>query len=604
MPRTRLLLLAIAALATVLGATSSFSSASFTSQSTNQPAVFTAASDWTPPTVAMNPPASVVSGTVSVSATASDAHSGLASVLIEYLGSTGSWTSICTAAVSPWSCSWDTTARADGTYALRATATDKSGNVTVSDPVSTMVANNVTLVLGDPGSDVRGSLSLSATIYGGGSLVYTTTFEYAVAGGSTWKTLPLCSPIGVGQTFTCTWNTTGLSNGTYDLRATAAAGSTRVTSASVTDVMVDNTPPSVTMTDPGATLSGTVTLGATSADSDSGVNQVVIQYAPNGTTTWTTACTIGSPPFTCRFDTTKLTNGKYDVRAVSTDNAGNTATSASVTGRTVDNTVSSVAMEDPGAYLTGSVTLTATATARTGVASVTIQRSPNGAGTWTTVCTLAGSSPFSCSWASTSTPDGLYDFRAVLTETGGAVTTSTVVSARRVDNTALRGADVQAVNGGATVGRIEANDSLTLTYTDTVKPASITPTFTGAAMSVQVRIRDGAVIGLTSKDDTLDVLVGSTVINLGSVNLKGDFIKANKTTLFNATMTASTTVVGSANRTVITLKLAALASGGAVRTAATTQNMVWTPSTSATDLFGSASSGAPVTETGTLDKDF
>ena len=604
MPRARVLLLAVAALATVLGMTSSFSSASFTSQSTNQPAVFTAAADWTPPTITMNSPGTAVSGTVALTSTASDAHSGLASVLYEYYTSSGTWTTICTSTVSPWSCSWDTTTRTDGSYALRATATDKAGNVTVSDPVSTMVANNATVVLSDPGSYVRGSVSLSATIYGGGSLVYTTTFEYAVSGGTTWKTLPLCSPVAVGQTFTCTWNTTGLTSGSYDLRAVATAGSTKVTSAAVTDVMVDNTAPAVTMTDPGATLSGTVTLGATTTDADSGVGQVVIQYAPNGTTTWTTACTIGSSPFTCRFDTTKLANGKYDFRAVSTDNAGNSATSASVTGRTVDNTVSSVAMEDPGAYLTGTVTLTATATARTGVASVAIQRSPNGAGSWTTVCTLTGSSPFSCSWASTSTPDGLYDFRAVLTETGGAVTTSAVVSSRRVDNTALRGVDAQAANGGATLGRIEANDSLTLTYTDTVKPSSVTPTFTGSALAVQVRIRDGALLGLTSKDDTLDVLVGGSVVNLGSVNLREDFVKSSKTTVYNATMTASTVVVGSANRTVITLKLGSLSSGGAVRTVSTAQNMVWTPSTNATDLFGTASSGAPVTETGTLDKDF
>jgi hypothetical protein len=488
MPRARVLLLAVAALATVLGMTSSFSSASFTSQSTNQPAVFTAAADWTPPTITMNSPGTAVSGTVALTSTASDAHSGLASVLYEYYTSSGTWTTICTSTVSPWSCSWDTTTRTDGSYALRATATDKAGNVTVSDPVSTMVANNATVVLSDPGSYVRGSVSLSATIYGGGSLVYTTIFEYAVSGGTTWKTLPLCSPVAVGQTFTCTWNTTGLTSGSYDLRAVATAGSTKVTSAAVTDVMVDNTAPAVTMTDPGATLSGTVTLGATTTDADSGVGQVVIQYAPNGTTTWTTACTIGSSPFTCRFDTTKLGNGKYDFRAVSTDNAGNSATSASVTGRTVDNTVSSVAMEDPGAYLTGTVTLTATASARTGVASVAIQRSPNGAGSWTTVCTLTGSSPFSCSWASTSTPDGLYDFRAVLTETGGVVTTSAVVSSRRVDNTALRGVDAQAANGGATLGRIEANDSLTLTYTDTVKPSSVPPTYTRSSMAAQDRI--------------------------------------------------------------------------------------------------------------------
>ncbi|NUQ31366.1 MAG: Ig-like domain-containing protein [Dermatophilaceae bacterium] len=604
MPRTRVLLLVVAAMATVLGMTSAFSSASFTSQSTNQPAVFTAAADWTPPTVAMNRPGTAVGGTVSLSVTASDADSGLASVLYEYYASTGSWTAVCTAPASPWSCSWDTTRVADGSYALRATATDKAGNVTVSDPVSTTVANNFTVVLADPGSYVRGTVTLTGAIYGGGSLVYATTIEYAVSGSTTWKTLPLCSPATAGQTFSCTWNTTGLASGTYDLRATATSGKTSGTSLAVTDVVVDNVAPAVTMTDPGATLSGTVTLGATSTDADSGVSQVVIQYAATGTTSWTTACTIGTSPFTCRFDTTKLANGRYDFRAVSTDNAGNSATSASVTGRTVDNTVSSVAMEDPGAYLTGTVTLTATATARTGVASVAIQRSPSGAGTWTTACALTGTSPFQCAWASTSTPDGLYDFRAVLTETGGAVTTSALVSARRVDNTALRGADVQAVNGAATVGRIEANDSLTLTYTDTVKPSSITPTFTGAAMAVQVRIRDGAVLGLTSKDDTLDVLVGGTVVNLGSVNLKEDFVKTNKTTIYNATMTASSTVVGSANRTVITLKLGTLSSGGALRTVATAQNMVWTPSTGATDAFGTASSGAPATETGTVDKDF
>ena len=599
-----MLLLTIAALATVLGMTSSFSTAAFTSQSTNQPAVFAAAADWTPPTVTMTSPGSAVGGTVTVSATASDANSGVASVLVEYLGPTGSWTSICTATASPWSCSWNTTAGADGSYALRATATDKAANVTVSDPVSTTVANNFTVVLSDPGSYLRGTPTLSGAIYGGGSLTYSVTVEYAVSGTTTWRTACTTGAV-ITMSFGCAWPTGTLANGAYDLRATATSGRTSGISASVTDVVVDNAAPAVTMSDPGATLSGTVTLAATSTDVDSGVNQVVLQYAPAGTSTWATACTIGSAPFSCRFDTTKLTNASYDFRAVSVDTAGNSATSVAVTGRTVDNTVSSVAMEDPGAYLTGTVTLSATATARTGVASVAIQRSSSGAATWTTVCSLAGgTSPYSCAWSSTTTPDGLYDFRAVLTETGGAVTTSSVVSARRVDNTALRGYDVQATNGGATVGKVEANDILTLTYTDTVKPASITPTFTGASLAVQVRIRDGGVLGLTTKDDTLDVLVGGNVVNLGSVNLKEDFVRTGKTSVFNATMTASTSVVGASNRTVITLKLGAVSSGGALRTVSTAQNLVWSPSTGATDTFGTTSSGAPVTELGTMDRDF
>jgi hypothetical protein len=601
------MLLAVACLVTVLGITSpGTSGATLTSQTTNAASTFSAAADWTPPTVTMNAPGSSVSGTVTVSATAADADTGLASVLVEYLApGAGSWTPLCTATAAPWSCSWDTTKVTDGGYSLRATATDRSANTTVSDPVSTTVANNLTVTLADPGSYVRGSTTLTGSVLGGGGVLYGVTVEYAVNGSTSWKTL--CSLSSVSSGFSCAWATGSYANNSYDLRATASAGKTSVTSAVVSDTYVDNLAPVVTMTDPGATLSGTVTLAATASDADSGVGQVALQYAPAGTPatgTWTTACTLTSSPYSCRFDTTKLPNGKYDVRAVATDAAGNPATSTAVTGRAIDNTVSSVSMEDPGAYLTGTVTLRATASASSGVQSVAVQRAPAGGTTWTTVCTIAtGTSPYSCSFDSTTVPDGLYDLRAVLTETNGKVTTSAVLQGRRVDNTALRGYDVQATNGGSMAGRLEANDTFTLTYTDTVKPSTITPSFTGAALAVTVRLRDGVALGLSSKDDTIDVLVGGTVVNLGSVDLREDYVRSGKTITFASTMTATTVAVGSANRTVVTIKLGA-ATGGGPRTAATAQAMVWSPSTAATDAYSTACSGAPVTELGALDKDF
>ena len=607
MLRTRTLLLMMATLVAVLGGTlPGLSSASFTSQTTNTGSTFAAAADWTPPTVTMTSPGSAVSGTATVSATASDADSGLASVLIEYLApNASSWTSLCTATSSPWSCSWDTTKVADGSYSLRATATDKAGNTAVSDPVTTTVANNLTVVLADPGSYVRGSAPLSGAIYGGGGTSYTVTIEYLPAGSTSWKTL--CTSLLVTSTFGCTWLTTGYPNGSYDLRATATAGRTSATSNLVSGTMVDNTAPAVTMTDPGTPLSGTVTLAAAASDADSGVNQIVVQYAVGGLLdTWTTACTLTASPYSCRFDTTRLTDGSYSFRAVATDAAGNGSTSASVTGRTVDNSVSSVSMEDPGAYLSGTVTLAASASAGSGVRSVVIQRAPSGGSTWTTVCTIIrATTPYSCPFDTTAVADGLYDLRAALTDGNGKVTTSATLAARRVDNTALRGYDIQATNGAATLGRIEANDSLTLTYTDTVKPSSISAGFTGAALSVQVRVRDGGVLGLSAKDDTLDVLVGGVVVNLGSVDLKEDFVKNGKTVLVNATMTATTVASGAANRTVVTLKLTSITSGASsVRTVSSAQPMVWSPSTSATDPYGTACSGAPVTELGTLDKDF
>ena len=72
---------------------------------------------------------------------------------------------------------------------------------------------------------------------------------------------------------------------------------------------------------------------------------------------------------------------------MATDAAGNATTSAVIANRVVDNTVSSVSLNDPGTYLSGTVTLTAVANSTAGVTSVRIQRAPTGSSTWTDVCT-------------------------------------------------------------------------------------------------------------------------------------------------------------------------------------------------------------------------
>src|SRR5947208_2671513 len=68
------------------------------------------------------------------------------------------------------------------------------------------------------------------------------------------------------------WNTTGLSDGGYDLRAIATDhGGNSTTSALVTNIAVDNHAPTVTLTAPqyvNAAAPGTVTLTAASPDTD------------------------------------------------------------------------------------------------------------------------------------------------------------------------------------------------------------------------------------------------------------------------------------------------------------------------------------------------
>ena len=488
----------------------------------------------------------------------------------------------------------------DASYDLRAVATDNAGYTTNSAVVRTIVANTFSLVLSDPGDVVRGSVPLTVTLYNPSILPSSYRVEYTVAETTGWKSISGCGQV-VVTTYTCTWNTTGLANDYYDLCAVAVTGLTTTYSDLIEGVLVDNAAPSVTMTDPGTPLSGTRTFAATASDADSGIAQVVIQYAATGTSRMFPLCTIVAEPFSCRYDTTKLAPGSYTLRAVATDVAGNTSTSAVVTNRLVDNSISSVSLEDPGAALSGTVTLAATANSTAGVASVRIQRATAGGSTWTDICTDS-STPYTCSWNTAAVTDGLYDLRAVLLDGAGKTTTSATVSGRRVDNSPLRAVDVQAFNAGATAGRLESGDSMAFTFGKEVSPASLSPGWTGSSpLAVQVRIRDKNVSGLGA--DTLDVVRTNSTVNLGSVNLKADFVRKNKTVVFNATMTLSTSTVGGIVRTTVTLQLGTVASGSGVRTAAAAA-MVWTPSSAVADVVGNVCSTTPAVETGTLDRDF
>ena len=98
-----------------------------------------------------------------------------------------------------------------------------------------------------------------------------------------------------------------------------------------------NTGPTVSLTDPGAYLRGTVTLSATATD-PAGVQSVVFERRAVGSTgSWTAICTDNSTPYTCSFNTTGVTDGSYDVRARAIDVLSHASTST-VSAKQVDNT--------------------------------------------------------------------------------------------------------------------------------------------------------------------------------------------------------------------------------------------------------------------------
>ncbi|HEY6934438.1 MAG TPA: Ig-like domain-containing protein [Marmoricola sp.] len=568
----------------LLGSGVGFSGATWVS-STSSRATVSAARDWTPPTVSLSDPGPGISGTVTLAAAASD-NVAVHDVRFQYsVSGSGAWTGLCTVTAAPYTCSWNTTAVADGAYDLRAVATDTSG-YTASSVASTQVVNTLRVVLTNPGDLLHGATTVSARIYNT-PLSLLTTFEIdsAPAGGTKWT--PICASV-LASTLSCSWNTPA--TGSYDVRAYAVVNGTSYTDTA-TDVLVDNTAPTVSLTNPGSTLSGVVTLATTATDADSGLVSVEVQYARAGTSTWTDVCTATAAPWSCRWNTTTVAGGSYDLRAIAVDNAGNSATSALVRGITVDNTVNSVSLNDPGAYLSGAVVLTANAASTNGVGSVQVQQRPAGSTTYTTICTT-GTSPYGCTWDTTKVANGAYELRAFLTDAKGNTLASAVVSTT-VDNSPLRAVDVQTTNGGSIVGRVQPGDTVQLTWSTTVQTTSVASGWDGSSRSITVQLSDNGM------NDTL----GFPGTNLGTLALGQNYVKKAKTVTFAATTTAATVTASGVQRSVVTVTLGAQTGGGTV-TAPGAATIVWTPSSLLTSLAGVACSTSPATESGTTDKDF
>lgn len=393
--------------------------------------------DNTLPAVTMGDPGTPLTGSVTVSASASDGGSGLASVRIERRPAGGAWTAVCTTTGAPFSCLLDTAMLPDGLYELRAVATDVAGNARTSAAVTGRRFDNTdpTVTVGDPGPWMGPSATLSATAAdGNGSGVVAIRWDVKPTAGSTWTTA--CSD--AAAPFQCSYATTDLEEGTlYDLRAVATDGVGRsAVSAPVVGRRVDRTAPAaVTVGDPGSPLSGVATFSGDASDALSGVASVVFQMRTG--TIWTDLCSDTVAPYECPAATTAVADGLHDVRAVATDLAGNATASTSIADRMVDNVAPTVSLTDPGAYLRGPITLTATATdgAGTGVVSVRIERAPSGGSAWTEVCTMT-TAPYTCPALDTATvADGLYDLRATAVDGMGRASTSTRAG-RRIDNTA------------------------------------------------------------------------------------------------------------------------------------------------------------------------
>ena len=216
-----------------------------------------------------------------------------------------------------------------------------------------------------------------------------------------------------------------LSNGSHSITAIATDNTGASTTSASVVVKVDNsvkdtTPPTVSITGPanGAKVSGVVAVTANAADN---VSVASVKFEIDG-------AVVGTPdlaaPFAYSWDTSKSSNGGHTLKAIATDGAGNSTTSAAImvtvnnTGG--DKTAPTVSITAPAAAATvsGTVNVTATASDNVGVASVQFQVDGVNAGA------LDGATPYALAWDTTKVANGVHRLDAIAKDAAGNATTS------------------------------------------------------------------------------------------------------------------------------------------------------------------------------------
>lgn len=239
-------LLALAAVLSLMAVTAAPSSATFTDRSTST-ATVAAALDWVSPTVSLGPLASPARGVVTVNVEASDAESSVAQVVVEVRAAgAASWSPLCTDTTRPYGCSWDTSLSADGAYEVRARAVDAYDNVSswVSAPVT--VSNGSPVALRVPGEVLRATVRITAERTDTGARVVSQGVEMRMTGSGTWASL--CQ--GTTDPVVCKWQTHKSPDGSYELRAWSRTGGGQVDYSDVTRVQVANSKGTASRTSP------------------------------------------------------------------------------------------------------------------------------------------------------------------------------------------------------------------------------------------------------------------------------------------------------------------------------------------------------------------
>ena len=438
-------------------------------------------SDTTAPTGTVTAPSGDLRGQTTVSVTASDTDSGVATVSLYVDGLLSSTQT--TGVAGTFTFPVDTTKLSDGNHAITAVITDNAGNTFATPSVTARVNNaapSVTISNPQNGALLGKNSDLTVKATGtdttpGDAL----TYEYSVDGGAFSATLPALPQQDGTHTIT--------------VRATDKAGNMGTATSTYT---YDGTAPTVQITSPTQgqkftqnpitiAVSGTDNVAVDHIDVFDGTTKIGTVTGGQGSVTWA-----GS-------------NGAHQLTAKGYDKAGNEATSSAVDVTlaltTSDTTAPTGVVATPAGDLRGQSTVSVTASdADSGVATVSLYVDGLLSSTQTTG--VAGTFTFPVD--TTKLSDGNHAITAVITDNAGNTFATPSVTARV--NNAAPSVTISNPQNGALLGK---NSDLTVKATGT----DTTP---GDALTYEYSVDGGAfsatLPALPQQDGTHTITVRAT----------------------------------------------------------------------------------------------
>ena len=227
------------------------------------------------------------------------------------------------------------------------------------------------------------------------------------------------------------------------------------------------TSPTISITSPasGATVSGTITVTASASGS---VAVASVQFQVDGSNVGAADTT---SPYSASLNTATLSNGKHALTAVATDTSNNKAASAavSITVKNSNSTPPAVSVTSPasGATVSGTITITATASGSVGVASVQFEVDGSQIGAADTA------SPYSASLNTTTLSNGNHTLRAVATDKSNNAATSAGVSINVNNKSIVRNSPAVSITSPTAGVTVSGTIKMTAAASDSSGIASV-----------------------------------------------------------------------------------------------------------------------------------